>query len=54
MTKNKKETVKSEKTSNNTTVANNDFLANCENLIKDVVKNTDKLKTSVGKFSNEG
>ena len=54
MTKNKKETVKSEKTSNNTTVANNDFLANCENLIKDVVKNTDKLKTSVGKYSNEG
>ena len=54
MTKNKKETVKSEKTSSNTTVANNDFLANCENLIKDVVKNTDKLKTSVGKYSNEG
>ena len=54
MTKNKKETVKSEKTSNNTTVANNDFLANCENLINVVVKNTEKLKSSVGKYSNEG
>jgi len=54
MTKNKKETAKSEKTSNNTTVANNDFLANCENLINVVVKNTEKLKSSVGKYSNEG
>jgi len=54
MTKNKKETVKSEKTSNSSTVANNDFLANCENLINVVVKNTEKLKSSVGKYSNEG
>ena len=54
MTKNKKETAKSEKTSNSSTVANNDFLANCENLINVVVKNTEKLKSSVGKYSNEG
>jgi hypothetical protein len=54
MSKNKKETAKSEKTSNTSTVANNDFLANCENLINVVVKNTEKLKSSVGKYSNEG
>ena len=54
MSKNKKESVKTEKTSNSSTVANNDFLANCENLINDVVKNTEKLKSSVGKYSNEG
>jgi hypothetical protein len=51
---NKKKSVKTEKTNAKATSANNDFLANCENLIKDVVKNTDKLKTSVGKYSNEG
>ena len=54
MTKNKKETAKSEKTSTKSTSANNDFLANCENLINVVVKNTEKLKSSVGKYSNEG
>ena len=54
MSKNKKESVKTEKTSNSSTVANNDFLANCENLINVVVKNTEKLKSSVGKYSNEG
>jgi len=51
---NKKKSVKTEKTNAKATSVNNDFLANCENLIKDVVKNTDKLKTSVGKYSNEG
>ena len=51
---NKKKSVKTEKTNATATSVNNDFLANCENLIKDVVKNTDKLKTSVGKYSNEG
>ena len=54
MTKEKKETAKSKKTSTKTTGANNDFLANCENLINVVVKNTEKLKSSVGKYSNEG
>ena len=54
MTKEKKETAKSKKTSTKTTGANNDFLANCENLINVVVKNTEKLKNSVGKYSNEG
>jgi len=51
---NKKKSVKTEKTSTKTTSANNDFLANCENLINVVVKNTEKLKSSVGKYSNEG
>lgn len=51
---NKKKSVKTEKTSTKTTSANNDFLANCENLINVVVKNTEKLKNSVGKYSNEG
>lgn len=54
MTKEKKESVKTKKTSTKTTGANNDFLANCENLINVVVKNTEKLKSSVGKYSNEG
>ena len=51
---NKKKSVKTEKTSTKSTGANNDFLANCENLINVVVKNTEKLKSSVGKYSNEG
>ena len=51
---NKKKSVKTEKTSTKSTGANNDFLANCENLINSVVKNTEKLKSSVGKYSNEG
>ena len=51
---NKKKSVKTEKTSTKSTGANNDFLANCENLINVVVKNTEKLKNSVGKYSNEG
>ena len=51
---NKKKSVKTEKTSTKSTSANNDFLANCENLINVVVKNTEKLKSSVGKYSNEG
>ena len=51
---NKKKSVKTEKTSTKATSANNDFLANCENLINVVVKNTEKLKSSVGKYSNEG
>ena len=51
---NKKKSVKTEKTSVKTTDANKDILQNCDNLIKDVAKNTDKLKSSVGKYSNEG
>ena len=54
MSKTKKESAKTEKTSTKATSANNDFLANCENLINVVVKNTEKLKNSVGKYSNEG
>ena len=54
MSKTKKESAKTEKTSTKATSANNDFLANCENLINVVVKNTEKLKSSVGKYSNEG
>jgi hypothetical protein len=54
MSKNKKESAKTEKTNTKTTSVNQDFLANCENLINVVVKNTEKLKSSVGKYSNEG
>ena len=41
---NKKKSVKTEKTSVKTTDANKDILQNCDNLIKDVAKNTDKLR----------
>ena len=49
---NKKKSVKTEKTSVKTTDTNKDILQNCDSLIKDVAKNTDKLKSSVGKYSN--
>ena len=51
---NKKKSVKTEKTSVKATDTNKDILQNCDSLIKDVAKNTDKLKSSVGKYSNEG
>ena len=51
MTKEKKETAKSKKTSTKTTGANNDFLANCENLINVVVKKAlihEKVEVDLG------
>tara|TARA_R100001082_G_C4346670_1_gene152609 strand:+ start:311 stop:1258 length:948 start_codon:yes stop_codon:yes gene_type:complete len=54
MTKEKKATEKSKKSEVKTTNQKDDFFANCENHIKDVVKEVNSLKTSVGKYSNEG
>jgi hypothetical protein len=54
MTKEKKATEKSKKSEVKTANQKDDFFANCENHIKDVVKQVNSLKTSVGKYSNEG
>ena len=54
MTKEKKATEKSKKSEVKTTNQKDEFFANCETHIKDVVKQTNSLKTSVGKYSNEG
>lgn len=54
MTKNKKATEKSKKSEVKTTNQKDEFFANCETHIKAVVKETNSLKTSVGKYSNEG
>jgi len=54
MTKEKKATEKSKKSEVKTANQKDDFFANCESQIKDVVKQVNSLKTSVGKYSNEG
>ena len=54
MTKEKKASEKTKKSEVKATDQKDDFFANCENHIKDVVKQVNSLKTSVGKYSNEG